>query len=71
MTLDIIRKALIVAAVAVSIGALINTTDWATCRASKGGRACDEARNLAVSAWTALGMNALALATNIMKDAGE
>jgi hypothetical protein len=71
VTLDIVKKALIVAAVAVSVGALINTADWISCRTNGGGDACSEARNLAVSAWTALGMNALALATNIMKEAGD
>ena len=68
MTPAIVKASLVIAASAVAVGAVINTVDWGACMAHEGGRACNESRNIAAGAWTALGMNALALATNIMKD---
>jgi len=68
VTPGIVKAALITAAAGVAAGAVINTVDWAACAANGGGQGCNESRNIAAGAWTALGMNALALATNIMND---
>lgn len=68
MTLAIVKASLIVAASAIAAGAVINTVDWVACTVNSGGQACNESRNVAAGAWTALGMNALALATNVMGD---
>lgn len=62
----IVHYALSVAAIAITIAALINTADWLSCVGHKGGIACNESRNVATTSWTAFGMNALALATNIL-----
>lgn len=59
---------LVVAAVAITTGAVITTADWSHCTSYAGGNACSDRLNRAVGAWTALGMNALALATNILDD---
>ena len=64
----IVTSALIVAAVAVGTGATINTADWLACTRYRGGDACSSARNNAVVSWTGLGMNALALATNLIEN---
>lgn len=68
MTPAIVKASLIVAASAIALGAVINTVDWVACTINDGGQACNESRNIAAGAWTALGMNALALATSVMKD---
>ena len=64
MNLKVVYGALTVSAVALVVSACILTTDWALCRAYKGGDACKESLSLAATAWSSFGMNALALATN-------
>jgi hypothetical protein len=64
----ILLGALIVAAVAFSIGASIFTRDWAICTSHHGGKDCREPRDRAVIAWVALASNAISLVTNILDD---
>jgi hypothetical protein len=68
MNSRIVTGALIVSAVAFATGASVFTADYLTCKASEGGIACREPRNMAAAAWAALATNALALATNVAKE---
>ncbi len=67
----IVYGALTISAIALVIGACMLTTDWALCRAEKGGDACKDSLSLAATAWTGFGMNALALATDTHKGRRE
>lgn len=67
------RRQVLIAALTVSggafaIGAGVYTGDWISCMEGAGGKACREPRNMAAGAWAALGVNAMALATNILDD---
>jgi hypothetical protein len=67
------RRQVLIAALTVSggafaIGAGVFTKDWISCTEHRGGRACRESRDQAAGAWAALGVNAMALATNILDD---
>ena len=63
---QVLTGALVMSGAAFAIGAGVYTGDWLSCMQNKGGNACRESRNMAASAWAALGVNALALATNIL-----
>lgn len=65
---QVLTAALAASGVAFAIGAGVLTRDWLSCTESDGGRGCREPRDKAAGAWAALGVNALALATNILDD---
>lgn len=65
---QVLTGALVMSGAAFAIGAGVYTGDWIGCLQGQGGRACREPRNMAAGAWVALGVNALALATNILDD---
>jgi hypothetical protein len=65
---QVLVAALTASGVSFAIGAGVLTRDWISCTESTGGRACADPRDKAAGAWAALGVNAMALATNILDD---
>jgi hypothetical protein len=66
----LVYKALCVSGLALAVAATLNTINWVKCPkdSSKDSRElCATSLNQATTAWTGLGMNALALATNTLK----
>ena len=68
MKVQIVTGALVVSAVAFSIGASVFTADYLSCKSGEGGVACKEPRNMAAAAWAALATNSMALAINTAKE---